>query len=110
MDVIHDIFLRAIERENQVKEDTGAWLFAIARSQVAEYYRRRSVRDRNLLDWCGRLGGTITGGVPSLSAALLPNPSRELLLVFRHVEPERAQVRCARHVVQHRETLVSASR
>ena len=45
-DVIHDIFLRAIEREDQVKEDTGAWLFAIARSQVAEYYRRRSVRDR----------------------------------------------------------------
>ena len=41
-DLIHDIFLRAIEREDQVKEDTGAWLFAIARSQVAEYYRRRS--------------------------------------------------------------------
>jgi RNA polymerase sigma-70 factor (ECF subfamily) len=40
-DVVGDIFLRAIERQADLRGDAGAWLFSIARSQVAEHYRKR---------------------------------------------------------------------
>ncbi|MCY3021928.1 MAG: sigma-70 family RNA polymerase sigma factor [Planctomycetota bacterium] len=40
-DVVGDIFLRAIERQEQLRGDAGPWLFAIARSQIADHYRQR---------------------------------------------------------------------
>jgi RNA polymerase sigma-70 factor (ECF subfamily) len=44
-DVVADIFLRAIERTAQQRSsDAGPWLFAIARSRVADFYRRRGAR------------------------------------------------------------------
>lgn len=41
-DVVSDIFLRAIERKEQLRGEAGAWLFAIARSRIAEHYRKRN--------------------------------------------------------------------
>lgn len=38
-DVVGDILLRAIERLDQVKGDPAAWLFAIARSRIADHFR-----------------------------------------------------------------------
>jgi RNA polymerase sigma-70 factor, ECF subfamily len=40
-DVVGDIFLKAIERRDQVRGDVAAWLFSVARTRVADYYRRR---------------------------------------------------------------------
>ena len=40
-DVVAEIFLRAVERRGEVRRDPAAWLFALARSQVAQYYRER---------------------------------------------------------------------
>lgn len=40
-DVVGDIFLLALERQGEVHSDATAWLFAVARSQVARYYRDR---------------------------------------------------------------------
>lgn len=40
-DVVSDIFLRAIERQGQLRGEAAPWLFAIARSQVAEHYRKK---------------------------------------------------------------------
>lgn len=41
-DVVAEVFLRALERKRQVRsDDPGPWIFAIARSRVADYYRRR---------------------------------------------------------------------
>ncbi len=40
-DVVGDIFLRAIERREQQRGDAGAWLFSIARTRIADYYRGR---------------------------------------------------------------------
>lgn len=42
-DVVGDIFLRAIENRDQLRGDVGAWLFAIARSRIAEHYRKRDL-------------------------------------------------------------------
>lgn len=42
-DVVGDIFLRAIERREQLKGEAGPWLFAIARSRIAEHYRKREL-------------------------------------------------------------------
>lgn len=42
-DVVSDIFLRAIERQDQLRGDVGAWLFAIARSRIADHYRKRDL-------------------------------------------------------------------
>lgn len=38
-DMVGEIFLRAMERREQVRGETGAWLFSIARSRIADYYR-----------------------------------------------------------------------
>ena len=38
-DVAADIFLRAVERIRQVSGDPAAWLYAIARSRIADHYR-----------------------------------------------------------------------
>lgn len=46
-DVVGDIFLRAIERRDQLKGEPGPWLFAIARSRVADHYRKREKAMRN---------------------------------------------------------------
>ncbi len=40
-DVIGETFLRAIQRRGEVREEAGPWLFSVARSRVADYYRRR---------------------------------------------------------------------
>jgi RNA polymerase sigma-70 factor, ECF subfamily len=40
-DVVGDIFLRAIERQSQLRGESGPWLFAIARSRIAEHYRSK---------------------------------------------------------------------
>jgi RNA polymerase sigma-70 factor, ECF subfamily len=40
-DVVGEIFLRAIERRAEIRSDAAAWLFAVARSQVARYHRDR---------------------------------------------------------------------
>jgi len=40
-DVVSDIFLRAIERQSQLRGESGPWLFAIARSRIAEHYRSK---------------------------------------------------------------------
>ena len=40
-DMVGEIFLRAMERREQVRGETGAWLFAIARSRIADYYRNK---------------------------------------------------------------------
>jgi RNA polymerase sigma-70 factor (ECF subfamily) len=45
-DVIGDIFLRAIERLAELRGEPAPWLFAVARSQVAQYYRGREVEMR----------------------------------------------------------------
>lgn len=42
-DVVGEIFLRAVERQGQLRGDSAAWLFAIARSRVAEFYRKREL-------------------------------------------------------------------
>ena len=42
-DVVSEIFLRAVERQEQLRGDSAAWLFSIARSRVAEYYRKREL-------------------------------------------------------------------
>jgi len=39
-DLVGDILLRAIEKLDQLKGDPAAWLFAIARSRIADHYRR----------------------------------------------------------------------
>jgi RNA polymerase sigma-70 factor (ECF subfamily) len=39
-DLVGDILLRAIEKLSQLKGDPAAWLFAIARSRIADHYRR----------------------------------------------------------------------
>jgi RNA polymerase sigma-70 factor, ECF subfamily len=40
-DVVSDIFLRAIERQAQLRGESGPWLFAIARSRISEHYRSK---------------------------------------------------------------------
>jgi RNA polymerase sigma-70 factor (ECF subfamily) len=40
-DVVAEIFLRAVERLGQMRGDALGWLFAVARSRVAQYYRER---------------------------------------------------------------------
>ena len=41
-DVTSEVFLRAFERNGQFRsDDPGGWLFAIARSRVAEFHRRK---------------------------------------------------------------------
>jgi RNA polymerase sigma-70 factor (ECF subfamily) len=42
-DVTGDVFLRAIERLGELRGDAAPWLFSVARSRVADYYRRREV-------------------------------------------------------------------
>ncbi len=45
-DVTAEIFLRALERKGQLRsDDPGPWLFRIARSRVAGYYRVRAARE-----------------------------------------------------------------
>jgi len=39
-DLVGDILLRAIEKLEQLKGDPAAWLFAIARSRIADHFRR----------------------------------------------------------------------
>ncbi|MHC4251496.1 MAG: RNA polymerase sigma factor [Planctomycetota bacterium] len=44
-DVVSEVFLRAVERGRERRSgDAGPWLFSIARSRVADYYRRRGGR------------------------------------------------------------------
>jgi RNA polymerase sigma-70 factor (ECF subfamily) len=45
-DVVGDVFLRAIERAGQIRGEVGSWLFSVARSRVADYYRRRDAEMR----------------------------------------------------------------
>ncbi len=45
-DVVGEIFLRAIQRRGEVREKVGPWLFSVARSRVADYYRRREAEMR----------------------------------------------------------------
>jgi RNA polymerase sigma-70 factor (ECF subfamily) len=40
-DVIGEVFLRAIERRGDVRGEVAPWIFSVARSRVADYYRRR---------------------------------------------------------------------
>jgi len=40
-DVVAEIFLRAVERLGQMRGEALGWLFAVARSRVAQYYRER---------------------------------------------------------------------
>jgi RNA polymerase sigma-70 factor (ECF subfamily) len=40
-DVVSDIFLRAIERRDQLRGNAAPWVFFIARSRIADYYRGR---------------------------------------------------------------------
>jgi RNA polymerase sigma factor (sigma-70 family) len=40
-DVVGEILVRALQRRAEVRDDPVAWLFAVARSQVAQYYRDR---------------------------------------------------------------------
>jgi RNA polymerase sigma-70 factor, ECF subfamily len=40
-DVVGEIFLRAIERQDQLRDASGPWLFAIARSRISEHYRSK---------------------------------------------------------------------
>jgi RNA polymerase sigma-70 factor (ECF subfamily) len=42
-DVVGDIFLRAIQKQADLRGDAGGWLFSIARSQVVEHYRKRGM-------------------------------------------------------------------
>ena len=43
-DVVGEIFLRALERQGEVRGDALPWLFAVARSRVAQYYRDREAQ------------------------------------------------------------------
>ena len=46
-DVVAEVFLRALARHRQVRRnDPGAWLFAVARSQVVQFYRNRVRREK----------------------------------------------------------------
>ncbi len=38
-DLIGDIFLRAIERQGQLRGEAAPWLLGIARNRIADYYR-----------------------------------------------------------------------
>jgi RNA polymerase sigma factor (sigma-70 family) len=40
-DVTGEIFLRAIEHLGELRGEAAPWLFSVARSRVADYYRRR---------------------------------------------------------------------
>jgi RNA polymerase sigma-70 factor (ECF subfamily) len=44
-DMVGDIFLRAMERKTQLRGEAGAWLFSIARSRIADYYRDKLERE-----------------------------------------------------------------
>ena len=44
-DMAGDIFLRAMERKAQLRGEAGAWLFSIARSRIADYYRDKRERE-----------------------------------------------------------------
>lgn len=41
-DVVAEIFLRAIQRQAQLRGNEAAWLFALARSRVSDYHRERA--------------------------------------------------------------------
>jgi len=43
-DVVGEIFLRALQRRGEVRGDALPWLFAVARSRVAQYYRDREAQ------------------------------------------------------------------
>lgn len=46
-DVVAEVFLRALARRGEMRgDDPGAWLFAIARSRVAQFYRDRVRREK----------------------------------------------------------------
>jgi RNA polymerase sigma-70 factor (ECF subfamily) len=38
-DIVGDVFVLAIERQEQLRGDPAAWLFAIARNRVADHFR-----------------------------------------------------------------------
>ncbi|HEY3323117.1 MAG TPA: sigma-70 family RNA polymerase sigma factor [Planctomycetota bacterium] len=63
-DVVAEILLRAIQRREQLRGEAAPWLFAIARSQVAEHYRKKEP--------AMRLEDTSTSSDPPASVPLAP--------------------------------------
>lgn len=64
-DVVSDVFLRAIERGAERRSsDAGPWLYAIARSRVADFYRRRGARIVTVPYSAGEEAG-VSGNDPS---------------------------------------------
>lgn len=51
-DITSNVFLRAYQHRNEIKGDPGAWLFAIARNAMVDFYRlrNREVLSENLDD------------------------------------------------------------
>ena len=44
-DVVADVFLRALERRGELRSaDPGPWILSLARSRVADYFRKRRAR------------------------------------------------------------------
>lgn len=84
-DVAADIFLRAIERQEQLRGDAGAWLFAIARSRVAEHYREKDALMRTDLS---------TSSVDGADPPALAGPPLESLeqAEFREMLQRKMQV------------------
>jgi RNA polymerase sigma-70 factor (ECF subfamily) len=71
-DVVNEIFLRAIQRQRELRGDKAAWLFAIARSRIAQHYRDRG-RDEAL----GRTTGLDASQTPGEPRAPLEEMEAE---------------------------------
>jgi RNA polymerase sigma-70 factor (ECF subfamily) len=86
-DVVGDIFLRAIEKRGQrrAQGDECAWLFAVARSRIAEYYREKGKTMR-------------TASAAASSARLQKNDSLEPLKQLENQE-FRERLACALQIL-----------
>lgn len=65
-DVIGEIFLRAIQRRGEVREEVGPWLFSVARSRVADYYRRREAEMKAVAEKLSRTQRAAPGALTPL--------------------------------------------
>src|SRR5262249_17935946 len=78
-DLVGDIFLRAFERRSQLRGDVGAWLFSIARSRIADYYRQKRDPGREpLMPIESQTADTADGAQPTAKSTVPPASARSL--------------------------------
>ena len=76
-DVVQDVFVRLARGDRSgAPDDLRAWVYAVARSAIADHHRRRGARSR-LEDAARREGAD-----PALEAADEASPARELLAAW----------------------------